>query len=81
MKKVDAARCMGSPRGGKGSSSNGRSGNSSVTTERFIVELESVGTDFHTVFKNQEVALNAKKDLLIHSIVTNLAIRGFSLRD
>ena len=50
-------------------------------TERFVIELESEGTDFHTVFKNQQVALNKNKDLLIQSIVSNLAIRGFVLRE
>ena len=46
-----------------------------------MIELESEGTDFHTVFKNQQVALNKDKDLLIQSIVSNLAIRGFVLRE
>jgi len=49
--------------------------------ERFVIELESEGTDFHTVFKNQQVALNKNKDLLITSIVQNLAVRGFVLRE
>ena len=44
-----------------------------------MIELESVGTDFHTVFKNQQVALDKNKDLLIFSIVQNLAVRGFIL--
>lgn len=66
----------------KGSRTNGvSSSDHSQTTERFIIELQSVGTDFHTVFKNQQVALNTDKNLLIQSIVTNLSIRGFSLKD
>ena len=51
------------------------------TTETFVLELESEGTDFHTVFKNQSVALNVNRDLLIASIVASLAIRGFDLKD
>ena len=51
------------------------------TTERLVLELESEGTDFHTVFKNQQVNINVEKDLLISSIVTSLAIRGFDLKD
>lgn len=46
-----------------------------------MIELESEGTDFHTVFKNQQVALNSSKDLLVSSIVANLAIRGFVLKE
>ena len=44
-----------------------------IKTERFILELESEGTDFQTVFKNQQVAVNAKNDLKIDSIVAILA--------
>ena len=49
--------------------------------ERYVIELESQGTDFHTVFKNQLVSLNADKDLLVHSIMTILEVRGFVLRE
>lgn len=52
-----------------------------MQTEKLILELESDGTDFHTVFKNQQVAKTLKQDYLIGSIVSNLAIRGFDLKD
>jgi len=48
---------------------------------KYIIELESEGTDFHTVFKNQLIAINDKNDLLINSIMANLAIRGFVLQN
>ena len=75
MKKIDEARNMPSP---------GRKGQQLPTdapTARFTIELESEGKDFHIVFKNQEVALSATKDLVLQSIVTTLAIRGFVLRE
>ena len=50
-------------------------------TERFTLELQSEGTDFHTVFKNQLIVVNSSNDLFVHSVVANLAIRGFSLRE
>ena len=50
-------------------------------TERYILELEAEGTDFQTIFKNQLVVVNSEKDLLLHSIVANLAIRGFVLHE
>ena len=49
--------------------------------ERFVIELESQGTDFHTVFKNQLVSLDSNKDLLVNSILTILEVRGFVLRE
>ena len=52
-----------------------------IKTECFILELESEGTDFQTVFKNQQVAVNAKNDLKIDYIVAILASRGFVLKE
>lgn len=52
-----------------------------MPTERLVLELESEGTDFHTVFKNQLVAKTPENDYFIQSIVINLAIRGFDLKD
>ena len=46
-----------------------------------MIELESQGTDFHTVFKNQLVSVTAEKDLLVNSIQTILEVRGFVLRE
>ena len=37
--------------------------------------------DYWTVFKNLQVTVNDNNDLLVRSIVVNLAIRGFALRD
>ena len=51
------------------------------TKERLIIELESEGTDFHTVFKNQMIAKNGKNDYLVKSIVENLSIRGFDFKN
>lgn len=53
----------------------------SAVKENVAIELKSEGTDFHTVFKNQQVALNKNKDLLVKSIVENLAARGFFLQE
>ena len=50
-------------------------------TETYILELESDGTDFHTIFKNQHIVSNEEGDLLLHSVLANLAIRGFILKD
>ena len=77
MQKVDAARQMLSPRAKPQQTMLCED----IQTERFVIELESEGTDFHTVFKNQQVAVNQNKDLLIHSIVANLKIRGFILNE
>ena len=49
--------------------------------ELYVIELESEGSDFSTVFKNQPIALNHSQDLLIQSIMTNLKARGFVLND
>ena len=46
-----------------------------------MIELESEGSDFSTVFKNQPIAVNQSQDLLIQSIMTNLKARGFVLND
>ena len=51
------------------------------TQERFTIELESQGTDFHTVFKNQLLSLTENKDLLVTSVVAILEVRGFVLKD
>ena len=46
-----------------------------------MIELEAEGRDFHTVFKNQQVAVNQNKDLLVSSIVSNLKIRDFVINE
>ena len=76
MKSVDIARSNQS-----NPASNATPNYDNVETERYVIELESEGTDFHTVFKNQQVGLSKSKDLLVTSIVSNLAIRGFVLRE
>jgi len=50
-------------------------------TVRYTIELEADGTDYHTIFKNQVIVVNQNNDLLLHSIMANLAIRGFVLRE
>lgn len=75
MKKIDQARNMPSP------GSKPQKVSTDAPTARYTIELESEGKDFHIVFKNQEVALSAAKDLMISSIVATLAIRGFVLRE
>ena len=78
MKKVDMARSHSQTAGQHMSASESLE---NYPTERFVIELESEGTDFHTVFKNQQVAVDKSGDLIIRSIVDNLAIRGFVLRE
>ena len=51
------------------------------SSARFVIELESQGTDFHTVFKNQSVSLTSSQDLLVNSIMSILEVRGFILRE
>ena len=58
-------RSLGLPHGGFGSHASNSRVSDEVFTERLILELESEGTDFHTVFKNQQVTLNSQKDYLI----------------
>jgi len=48
---------------------------------KFVIELESQGTDFHTVFKNQNISMTENKDLLVNSIVRCLDVRGFVLKE
>jgi len=74
MRRVDAARRVAL-------SSMESACLESFGQERFVIELESQGTDFHTVFKNQLVSLDANKELLVNSIITILEVRGFVLRE
>ena len=71
MQKVDAARQIQitSPKVTAQPQTNLSDNNQ---TERFVIELEAEGRDFHTVFKNQQVAVNQNKDLLVSSIISNL---------
>ena len=80
MQKVDAARQIQitSPKATAQPHSNLSDNNQ---TERFVIELEAEGRDFHTVFKNQQVAVNQNKDLLVSSIVSNLKIRDFVINE
>lgn len=72
MWKVDSARQLCAP---------ANTGLGETQQARFIIELESQGTDFHTVFKNQMISLTAKKELLVNSIMHILEVRGFILRE
>ena len=65
-------------------SANPRSDNTAIVEHgqtRLIIELESQGTDFHTVFKNQLVGMSINGDLLVNSIMSILEVRGFILRE
>lgn len=78
MKQVDLARSLSKSSVHVSQAAASLSGAQQVV---LTIELESEGTDFHTVFRNQKVALNRNKDLLIASIVRNLATRGFVLQE
>jgi len=44
-------------------------------------KLELEGKDFCTMFKEMKIMVNSNNDLIVHSIVANLALRGFEIDD